>query len=129
MVGLGWWGQNIVRDLTGNAHVTEVRGYPTAQARAIARGPGRPACLQRETSQHERRRGGTGDRGGKPVTEFFPPHPSVRENLEQFARAALGRATYPVSLDEMLANVHTFGAITRSAASGRVEAVAHPTEV
>jgi hypothetical protein len=29
-----------------------------------------------------------------------------------------------VSLDEMLANVHTFEAITRSAASGRIESVA-----
>jgi predicted dehydrogenase len=68
-------------------------------------------------------------RGGDPVTEFFPPHPSVRENLEQFARAALGEATYPVTLEEMLANVQTFEAITRSAASGRVEPVAGPTEV
>jgi predicted dehydrogenase len=63
-------------------------------------------------------------RGGEPASEFFPPHPSVRENLEQFARAALGQGSYPVSLEEMLANVHKFEAITRSAASGRIESVA-----
>jgi predicted dehydrogenase len=47
----------------------------------------------------------------------------VRDNLEAFARAALGKAPYPVTHEEMLANVKTFEAIQRSAANGKVEAV------
>jgi predicted dehydrogenase len=62
-------------------------------------------------------------RGARPVTTFEPPHASVRDNIECFARAAAGETTYPVTLEEMLANVDTFEAITRSAASGRVEPV------
>lgn len=62
-------------------------------------------------------------RGAEPATSFFPPHPSVRENIEAFARAAQGLETYPVSLAEMQANVEAFEAITRSARSGRVEQV------
>ncbi|WP_250031252.1 Gfo/Idh/MocA family protein [Paractinoplanes maris] len=60
-------------------------------------------------------------RGGEPATEFSPPHPSVRANLEAFAQAAAGGAAYPVTYDEMLANADTFEAITRSARSGRIE--------
>lgn len=62
-------------------------------------------------------------RGAEPVTTFQPPHASVRANIEQFARAASGETTYPVTLEEMLANVETFEAITRSARSGSVEPV------
>jgi predicted dehydrogenase len=62
-------------------------------------------------------------RGGEPATRFVPPHPSVRANLEAFALAAEGRAGYPVSYDEMLANADTFEAITRSARSGQVEQI------
>lgn len=62
-------------------------------------------------------------RGAEPEITFYPPHPSVRENIEAFARAAAGGAPYPVSLEEMLSNVQTFEAITRSAATGRVEPV------
>lgn len=62
-------------------------------------------------------------RDADPVTVFQPPHPSVRENIERFARAAAGELDYPVTLDEMLANVETFEAITRSARSGQVEPV------
>ncbi|NBS02552.1 MAG: gfo/Idh/MocA family oxidoreductase [Rhizobiales bacterium] len=62
-------------------------------------------------------------RGESPVTSFYPPHPAVRDNLEAFARAAAGGEAYPVSLDEMVANVRSFEAITRSAASGRIETV------
>jgi hypothetical protein len=73
VVGLGWWGQKIVRDLAGSAQVTVMRGIdPRDEGRAFA------------------------------------------------AQAGLG---------EMLTNVHTFEAITRSAASGLVEPVAGPTEV
>ena len=62
-------------------------------------------------------------RGAEPQTRFFPPHPSVRENIDIFARAAEGLVTYPVSLEEMLSNVEAFEAITRSARTGLVEAV------
>jgi predicted dehydrogenase len=62
-------------------------------------------------------------RGTEPETTFHPPHPSVRENIEAFARAASGEQPYPVSYDEMLSNVDTFEAITRSALSGVVEPV------
>jgi len=58
-----------------------------------------------------------------PVTTFYPPHPAVRENLEAFGRAALGREPYPVALDEMLANVRSFEAIQRSVKSGAIEII------
>jgi predicted dehydrogenase len=54
---------------------------------------------------------------------YYPPHPAVRDNLEAFARAALGTSPYPVTYEEMLANVRTFEAIQRSANSGRIEQV------
>ena len=53
----------------------------------------------------------------------FEPFPAVRENLEQFARAVQGVATYPVTVDEIRSNVRAFEAITRSAATGEVETV------
>jgi predicted dehydrogenase len=62
-------------------------------------------------------------RGENPTTVFNPPHPAVRDNLEAFARAVAGGADYPVTLDEMTYNVRTFEAITRSAASGRIEKI------
>ena len=62
-------------------------------------------------------------RGGTPLTTFYPPHPAVRDNLEAFGRAVQGQAEYPVPLDEMSANVRTFEAVTRSAASGRIERI------
>ncbi len=62
-------------------------------------------------------------RGETPTIRFLPPHAAVRDNLESFGRAAAGGATYPVSLAEIVANVHTFEAITRSALSGRIEQV------
>ena len=62
-------------------------------------------------------------RGETPTTTFWPPYRVVRHNLETFADAAAGGALYPVSLDEMLANVRTFEAISRSAISGRIEPV------
>jgi len=58
-----------------------------------------------------------------PVTAFCPPHVAVRDNLEAFARAALGQAPYPVTLEEMLLNVRSFEAIQRSAKSGGIEKV------
>ena len=62
-------------------------------------------------------------RGESPATRFLPPHPSVRDNLEAFARAAVGQAPYPVSLEEIATNVRTFEAITRSTLSGGIERV------
>ena len=62
-------------------------------------------------------------RGGEPETRFFPPHPSVCENIETFARAAEGREVYPVTAEEMHANVASFAAISRSARTGQIENV------
>jgi len=38
-------------------------------------------------------------------------------------RAALGQAPYPVSLEEMMANVRSFEAIQRSVKSGAIETI------
>jgi len=60
-------------------------------------------------------------RDRSPETAYYKPHPAVRDNLESFGWAALGKGTYPVTHDEMLSNVRTFEAIQRSAKSGSVE--------
>ncbi len=65
----------------------------------------------------------TVQRGATPSTTFHPPHPAVRDNLEAFARAAAGGAPYPVTHAEMEFNVRAFEAISRSAASSRIESV------
>jgi predicted dehydrogenase len=62
-------------------------------------------------------------RGAAPVSQFQPPHPAVRDNLEAFAAAITDRKPYPVSLADMAANVRAFEAITRSASSGRIETI------
>ncbi|MGA7326274.1 MAG: Gfo/Idh/MocA family oxidoreductase [Rhodomicrobium sp.] len=62
-------------------------------------------------------------RNETPVSSFWPPHPAVRRNLEAFAAAIRGDTPYPVSFQEMTANVRAFEAITRSAASGAIEAI------
>jgi predicted dehydrogenase len=62
-------------------------------------------------------------RGEDASSAFFPPHSSVRENIESFARAVAGESVYPIPLEEMVANARTFEAITRSALSGSVEVV------
>lgn len=58
-----------------------------------------------------------------PQSAYYPPHSAVRDNLEAFARGALGQQPYPVPHDEMLRNVRTFEAIIRSAGSGKLERV------
>lgn len=58
-----------------------------------------------------------------PETAYYQPHPAVRDNLEAFARSALGGPAYPVPYDDMLTNVRTFEAIQRSAKSGCIEPV------
>jgi predicted dehydrogenase len=62
-------------------------------------------------------------RNEAPTSAFYPPHPAVRDNLEAFGRAALDIAPYPVTLDEMLANVRSFEAIQRSVKSGNIEVI------
>lgn len=62
-------------------------------------------------------------RGQDPESEFFPPHASVRENIETFAKAVAGELEYPVPMEEMVVNARTFEAITRSALSGAIESV------
>lgn len=62
-------------------------------------------------------------RDQEPVTRFFAPHPAVRDNLEAFARAGRGVAPYPVTSEEMVANVRSFEAIIRSTTSGGIEQV------
>ena len=62
-------------------------------------------------------------RNEEPATVFYPPHPTVRDNIEAFGRAALGQAPYPVTLDEMLLNVRSFEAIQRSVKSGAIEKI------
>ncbi|MEK9775199.1 MAG: Gfo/Idh/MocA family oxidoreductase, partial [Quisquiliibacterium sp.] len=65
-------------------------------------------------------------RGQPRSTEFSPPAPSVRINLEAFAAAIRGKAPYPVPAREMLANVASLEAIMRSAKSGEIEPVHVP---
>ncbi|MBO0678642.1 Gfo/Idh/MocA family oxidoreductase [Mycolicibacterium sp. S2-37] len=62
-------------------------------------------------------------RGEPAVSTFYPPHASVRENIETFARAVAGQGTYPVPVEEMVVNARTFEAIARSALSGSIEEV------
>lgn len=62
-------------------------------------------------------------RGRERTTEFWPPAASVASNLEAFARAVRAEEAYPVSPQEMLANVATLEAIMRSVRSGRIELV------
>ncbi len=61
--------------------------------------------------------------GGRPETIEYPPSPMVRANVEAFADAVVGRATYPVTHAEMIANIAAFEAIARSSESGKVVAV------
>lgn len=62
-------------------------------------------------------------RDAEPSTRFVPPSPAVRDNLERFAAAVEGEGEYPVTAADIRANVRAFEAITRSAASGRIEKV------
>jgi predicted dehydrogenase len=57
---------------------------------------------------------------GPVQTIEYPPVSIVRANLEAFADAAAGRAPYPVSHEEMIANISAFEAIGKSAESGAI---------
>ncbi len=58
--------------------------------------------------------------GEKSVQEY-PPSNAVLANLEAFADAAQGRAPYPVSQHDMIANIAALEAVFRSATTGRAE--------
>jgi len=58
----------------------------------------------------------TGD--GAPEVLRFEPVDTLRAELDAFAAAAVGRAPYPLPLDEAIATVAAFEAIVRSAAAG-----------
>jgi predicted dehydrogenase len=58
----------------------------------------------------------------KTVKEY-PPAPAVLANLEAFADAVTGHASYPVPQHDMVANICALEAIFRSSASGAVEPV------
>jgi len=62
-------------------------------------------------------------RGSDPETRFFPPHRAVLDNLESFAKAISGGEPYPVSRQEISANVKAFEAITRSAFTGEIVSI------
>jgi predicted dehydrogenase len=61
--------------------------------------------------------------GGRPVTVEYPAMLMVRANVEAFADAAAGRAPYPVTPEEMVANISAFEAICKAAESHQIEAV------
>lgn len=63
-------------------------------------------------------------RGQAPQKRFAPPHPTVLANLEAFAKAVLQIAPYPVSTQEMLANVASLEAIMTSVQSRGLQRVA-----
>jgi predicted dehydrogenase len=58
--------------------------------------------------------------GGPQQTVEYPAMSMVRANLEAFADAAAGRAPYPVTTAEMVANIAAFEAIGKSAESGAI---------
>jgi len=61
--------------------------------------------------------------GKEKAISFNDPHSTVRANLEAFASGALGLSAYPVSTDEMLANVAALESIMKSAESGLIEKI------
>jgi predicted dehydrogenase len=65
-------------------------------------------------------------RGQEPVTRFASPHPTVLANLEAFAKAIRKVAPYPVTTQEMLANVAALEAIMTSVQTRGLVHVAAP---
>ncbi len=59
-------------------------------------------------------------RGEEPKTHFMPPYQTVKRNIESWASSITGDEIYPVSHDEIRANVRAFEAISRSALENRV---------
>jgi predicted dehydrogenase len=64
--------------------------------------------------------------GQEPVTSFADQSPTVLANLEAFAMAIRGEQAYPVTHQEMLANVAALEAIMKSVISKRIEPIAAP---
>jgi predicted dehydrogenase len=64
-------------------------------------------------------------RGQERTTHFMPPAPTVRFNLEAFAKGIRGVSDYPVMQTEMLANVAALEAIMRSVETKQLEIVKH----
>jgi predicted dehydrogenase len=60
--------------------------------------------------------------GGKSFHEY-PPANAVLANLEAFADAVAGRASYPVPQEQMIANIAALEAVFSSSKSGEVEPV------
>ena len=65
-----------------------------------------------------------GSKAARITTEEIGPAEPVLDNLEVFARAVEGRATYPITADQLVQNISLLESIVRSASSGRVETVA-----
>lgn len=63
-------------------------------------------------------------RGQERQTRFVPPHPSVLANLEAFAQAIRGGPPYPVTAQEMLANVAALEAIMTSVRTQSLQKIA-----
>ena len=61
-----------------------------------------------------------GMHGGPQQTIEYPAVSIVRANVEAFADAAAGRAPYPVTHAEMVANIAAFEAIAKSADTGAI---------
>ncbi len=61
--------------------------------------------------------------GGMAETTEYPAMSMVKANVEAFADAVAGRAPYPITHQEMVANIAAFEAISKSAASGEIVAV------
>jgi predicted dehydrogenase len=64
-----------------------------------------------------------GENDGRPQISSFPAASGVLANLEAFADAAQGRAPYPVSQEQMIANISALEAVFNSARNGKVEIV------
>ena len=62
-------------------------------------------------------------RGQEKKTVDYAPAKAVLSNLEAFADAVAGIASYPVPQDQMIANVSALEAVFASAKTGRAEAV------
>ena len=62
-------------------------------------------------------------RGRKREVIDYPGVPSVRLNLEAFARSTLGEAAYPITTGQMMMTVEALEAVFKSAASGAPEPV------
>jgi len=61
--------------------------------------------------------------GGRAEVVEYPPMSMVRANLEAFADAAAGRAPYPVTDEEMIANIAALEAIGKSGDTGQIVTV------